>query len=63
MNLSGSSVKQYIEKKELFPQEVLVITDDFSINLGIIRVRQRVSSGGHNGLKRLRLKMKSPLRL
>jgi len=50
MNLSGLAVKQYIEKKEISPQEVLVITDDFSINLGTIRVRQRGSSGGHNGL-------------
>ncbi|MCS7231542.1 MAG: aminoacyl-tRNA hydrolase [Elusimicrobiota bacterium] len=50
MNLSGLAVKQYIEKKEILPQEVLVITDDFNINLGIIRVRQRGSSGGHNGL-------------
>ncbi|MEN3013596.1 MAG: aminoacyl-tRNA hydrolase [Endomicrobiia bacterium] len=50
MNLSGLAVKQYVEKKEISPQEVLVITDDFSISLGTIRVRQRGSSGGHNGL-------------
>lgn len=50
MNLSGLAVKQYIDKKEISPQEVLVITDDFTINLGTIRVRQRGSSGGHNGL-------------
>ncbi|MCM8832292.1 MAG: aminoacyl-tRNA hydrolase [Candidatus Omnitrophica bacterium] len=50
MNLSGLAVKQYVEKKEISPQEVLVITDDFAINLGTIRLRQRGSSGGHNGL-------------
>ncbi|MCS7227594.1 MAG: aminoacyl-tRNA hydrolase [Endomicrobia bacterium] len=50
MNLSGLAVKQYITKKEISPQEVLVITDDFAINIGTIRVRQRGSSGGHNGL-------------
>lgn len=50
MNLSGLAVKQYVDKKEISPQEVLVITDDFAINLGMIRVRQRGSSGGHNGL-------------
>lgn len=50
MNLSGLAVKQYIDKKEMSPQEVLVIADDFTINLGTIRVRQRGSSGGHNGL-------------
>ncbi|MCS7151288.1 MAG: aminoacyl-tRNA hydrolase [Endomicrobia bacterium] len=51
MNLSGLAVKQYIEKKEISPQEVLVILDDFAINLGTIRVRQRGSAGGHHGLE------------
>ncbi len=50
MNLSGLAVHQFVTKKGIFPQEVLVISDDFSINLGTIRVRQRGSSGGHNGL-------------
>jgi len=50
MNLSGLAVEQHIKKKKILPQEVLVILDDFSINLGSIRIRQRGSSGGHNGL-------------
>ncbi len=50
MNLSGLAVQEYITKKEISPQEILVICDDFSINLGTIRIRQRGSSGGHNGL-------------
>jgi len=50
MNLSGLAVEQHIKKKKISPQEILVILDDFSINLGSIRVRQRGSSGGHNGL-------------
>ncbi len=51
MNLSGHAVKQvcgaWMEEKD----DLLVISDDFSIPLGSIRIREKGSSGGHNGLQ------------
>ncbi len=54
MNLSGECVRDIInfykidEKKEL-----IVVSDDISLNAGQIRIRKRGSSGGHNGLKNI----------
>lgn len=51
MNLSGLAVKQYATKKKILPQEILVVVDDFNLNKGVFRLRQRGSSGGHKGLE------------
>ena len=36
---------------ELLPEQVLVIYDDFALDLGMIRIRASGSSGGHNGVQ------------
>jgi len=43
-----------LAKKEISPQEVLVIADDFNLRFGIFRLRQRGSSGGHKGIESIR---------
>ncbi len=50
MNLSGRAAKQIMDKYELTPKQILVICDDFALDEGRIRVRQKGSDGGHNGL-------------
>lgn len=50
MNHSGVAVKQLIEKKAIAPADVLVITDDFNLPFGQLRLRAKGSDGGHNGL-------------
>ena len=50
MNRSGLAVSDLIRKKELDVEDLLVIVDDFQIPLGTIRVRDKGSDGGHNGL-------------
>lgn len=54
MNLSGLAVSQYITKKKISPQEILVVADDFNLKLGVYRLRQRGSSGGHKGIDSIR---------
>lgn len=51
VNRSGEVVKEWTAKLELDPQQLLVIYDDFELDLGRIRLRKQGSAGGHNGLK------------
>lgn len=51
MNLSGDAVSCLISKPELDAAELIVISDDLALPFGSIRLRQRGSAGGHNGLK------------
>jgi PTH1 family peptidyl-tRNA hydrolase len=52
MNLSGMSVLELARKYEVEPQrDVLVIYDELDLPLGMIRVRARGSSAGHNGMQ------------
>jgi PTH1 family peptidyl-tRNA hydrolase len=51
MNLSGDAVGGLISKYEIEPTSLIVISDDLALPFGTIRVRERGSAGGHNGLK------------
>ena len=53
MNLSGESVSCVLNKHHIaFPSEqLIVISDDLALPVGKIRVRERGTAGGHNGLK------------
>ena len=53
MNLSGEAVSCLLSKQpELKPAAALVvISDDLALPFGRIRIRERGSAGGHNGLK------------
>jgi PTH1 family peptidyl-tRNA hydrolase len=50
MNNSGTAVREITESLDINLCQLLVITDDFNLPLGKIRLRKRGSSGGHNGL-------------
>lgn len=50
MNLSGEAVSAAAKFYNIARQDVLVVTDDFALPLGRLRVRDKGSSGGHNGL-------------
>src|SRR5215470_1994410 len=53
MNLSGQTVSCLIAKHPGEPRgsQLIVINDDLALPLGTIRIRERGSAGGHNGLK------------
>ena len=51
MNLSGLSVAALIQELELDVKDVIVIYDELALPLGTIRIRERGSAGGHNGVK------------
>ncbi len=52
MNLSGLSVRALVDEFGVDPQrDLIVIYDELDLPLGTIRVRERGSSAGHNGLE------------
>ncbi len=54
MNLSGESVRSVIDFYKVDEKsELIVISDDVSLDMGQIRIRKRGSDGGHNGLKNI----------
>lgn len=51
MNLSGLAVAELVRRAGCAPSDVIVLCDDIALPWGMIRVRERGSAGGHNGLK------------
>ena len=52
MNLSGMSVRELVAEYEAEPEKDLVVVyDELDFPLGTLRIRQRGSSAGHNGLE------------
>lgn len=51
MNLSGKSVRYWMTKHKIKPENLLVIVDDKNIDFGTLRLRGKGADGGHNGLK------------
>ena len=54
MNLSGESVRELIDYYKVDEtEELILISDDISLDVGQLRVRAKGSAGGHNGLKNI----------
>jgi PTH1 family peptidyl-tRNA hydrolase len=53
MNRSGSSVERLLAAYAQAPSDVLAVADDVALELGQLRIRERGSHGGHNGLRSL----------
>lgn len=51
MNLSGESVRAVMDYYKIPVEDVLIVYDDLSLELGKIRFRANGSDGGHNGIK------------
>ena len=52
MNLSGLSVAALVDELEIDPRrQLIVLYDEVALPLGSIRIRERGSAGGHNGVK------------
>lgn len=51
MNNSGEAIGEAARFYKIPPERVIVISDDFSFDVGQIRIKRKGSAGGHNGLK------------
>ena len=51
MNASGEAIKEAADFYKIAPENIIVISDDASFDVGKLRIRKNGSAGGHNGLK------------
>ena len=53
MNLSGESVSAVANYYKIEAQDIIVIYDDINLDVGRLRIREKGSAGGHNGIKNI----------
>lgn len=54
MNLSGESLRELVDYYKIDEKnELIVIYDDISMEVGQLRIRKKGSAGGHNGIKNI----------
>lgn len=53
MNLSGQSVIEIMNWYKIDKNHIIIIYDDISLPIGQIRIRNKGSAGGHNGIKNI----------
>ncbi len=53
MNLSGQSISEAAAFYKIPMERVIVIYDDISLPAGKLRIREKGSAGGHNGIKNI----------
>ena len=51
MNNSGEAVAECARFYKIPPENILILCDEISFDVGIFRIRRKGSAGGHNGLK------------
>ena len=54
MNLSGESIRSLVDYYKIDEEnELLVVYEDISLDVGQLRIRAKGSAGGHNGIKNI----------
>ncbi len=53
MNLSGESVREFVNFYKLEPENIIVTCDDINLPVGYIRIRSKGSDGGQKGLRNI----------
>jgi len=51
MNLSGESIIEVVNFYKIPKENIIVVYDDISLEVGRMRIRMKGSAGGHNGVK------------
>jgi PTH1 family peptidyl-tRNA hydrolase len=51
VNVSGTAVADLRRRHRIAPPNLLVVVDDMDLPVGTVRVREKGSHGGHNGLR------------
>lgn len=59
MNNSGDAVEEAASFYKIPPENILIIYDDITLDVGRLRIRGKGSDGGHNGMKSIILRLNS----
>ncbi|MCF8018554.1 peptidyl-tRNA hydrolase [Petrocella atlantisensis] len=59
MNLSGEAIADVLGFYKETPDKIIIVYDDTSLDVGKLRIRERGSAGGHNGIKNIIAHMKT----
>lgn len=59
MNLSGVSVKKFMDYFRIKTDDILIINDDLDLLVGNFKIKPGGSSAGHNGLKNISENLKT----
>ncbi len=51
MNLSGESIRPLMDYYDILVEDILIVYDELDLPVGKIRLREKGSAGGHNGMK------------
>lgn len=51
MNLAGQAIEAWVGARSAPPDDLLMVSDDVYLPVGVLRLRLRGSSGGHRGLE------------
>ena len=57
MNLCGESVREIVNFYKISNEEIIVMYDDISLPVGKMRIREKGSHGGHNGIRNIILNL------
>lgn len=57
MNLSGQAVRKTVDFFKVALSDLIVVCDDIALDFGVIRYRDKGSSGGHKGLKDIEVQL------
>ena len=55
INLSGEVIRKFVDFYKISIDDILIIHDDLDLQVGTYKIKQKGSSGGHNGLKNIEL--------
>lgn len=59
MNLSGESVREFVQYFNIDIKDILIIQDDLDEEIGTYKLKKNSSSGGHNGIKNIIKELKT----
>lgn len=59
INLSGDVMIKFVNFLDIKTENIIVVSDDLDLPIGSIKLKEKGSSGGHNGLKNIENQLKT----